>query len=75
MGMASIALKSPVRVVIQTSLQIFDTYGGDQLIEKVVEGATNSNVPIQPLVTRVDRHAYIVFDYGVREDDDEPQVI
>ena len=73
MGMAStIALKPPVRVVIQTPLQIFDTYSGDQLIEKVVEATTNS---IRPLVTRVDHHAYIVFDYGVRENDNEPQVI
>ncbi|KAI9760839.1 MAG: hypothetical protein M1840_002201 [Geoglossum simile] len=70
-----ITLKPPVRVAIQTSPQIFDTYGGDQLIKKVVEGSTNSNVAIKPLVARIDRRAYVVFDYGVSSDDSEPQVV
>jgi hypothetical protein len=72
---STITLKPPVRVVIETSLQIFDTYSGDQLIGKAVEGSTNSNVAIQPLITRIDCRAYIVFDYGVSSDDNKPQVV
>ncbi|KAI9770368.1 MAG: hypothetical protein M1839_003210 [Geoglossum umbratile] len=72
---STITLKPPVRVVIETSPQLFDTYGGDQLIRKAVEGSTNSNVTIQPLITRIDRRAYIVFDYGVPNDDNKPQVV
>ncbi|KAI9783267.1 MAG: hypothetical protein M1839_004107 [Geoglossum umbratile] len=75
MGMTStIALKVPVRVAIETSPEVIDTYSSDQLIEKIVERARTSNVTIRHLLTRIDRNAFITFDYGVPDDDNGPQV-
>ena len=71
---STIALKAPVRVAIETSPEVIDTYSSDQLIEKIVERARTSNVTIWHLLTRIDRNAFITFDYGVPDDDNGPQV-
>ncbi|KAH0562516.1 hypothetical protein GP486_002791 [Trichoglossum hirsutum] len=72
---SAIVLKAPVRVAVETSPEIIDAYSSDQLIEEIAGHAHHaSNVAIQHLLTRIDRNAFIIFDCGVPDDDNGPQV-